>query len=200
MFELFYPEGNIPVVPTPTAKIIHETLNGNEMPQEQLPVVEQSGLVVGRASRSYCHCGSKVLHPVVHIHVITPDERIYLQKRSMSKEIQPGKWDTAVGGHVSYGESIAEALFREASEELGLTDFNPIYIDTYVFESAVDRELVNVFAVIGSGYDIKPDPSEVDEGRFWPFAEVESHLVDGTFTPNFSDEFVKYRNNLLSLI
>jgi len=197
MFELFYPDGNIPLVPTPTALTIHEV---NDSSQEQLPVVEPSGLVIGRASRTYCHCGSKTLHPVIHIHIITPDERIYLQKRSLSKDIQPGKWDTAVGGHVSFGESITEALYREASEELGLVDFNPIYLDTYVFESAVDKELVNVFAVIGSGYALHPDPSEVDEGRFWPISEVEQHLEDGIFTPNFSDEFKKYRKTLLSLL
>ena len=162
MIELIYPYDVAPMVPAPTAdsKIVDPVAG------EFFPVVEPSGLVVGRSTREYCHSGAKPLHPVIHIHIIDRYGRIYLQKRSMRKDIQPGKWDTAVGGHVSYGESILEAVYREASEELGFSEFNPIHIMTYEFESSIEREMVNVFAVIGS-YDLHPDLDEVDEGRWW---------------------------------
>ena len=116
---------------------------------EMFPVVEPDGEVVAMASREYCHSGAKVLHPVVHLHIIDRYGRLYLQKRSLKKDIQPGKWDTAVGGHVDYGEQLLEALFREASEELGLKEFNPVYLGSYVFESEIEKELVNVFAAVG---------------------------------------------------
>ena len=144
--ELIYPYDIAPVVPAPTAECAVERAAASEW----FPVVEPSGLVTGRATRNYCHSGAKPLHPVIHIHIIDRFSRIYLQKRSMNKDIQPGKWDTAVGGHVSYGEGILEAVYREASEELGFTDFNPIYLETYQFESEIEKEMVNVFAAVGS--------------------------------------------------
>ena len=135
MIELIYPYDVAPVVPTPTADSV--TLAAPAC--EWFPIVEPNGLVIGRSVRQYCHGGAKPLHPVIHVHIIDRYSRIYLQKRSMRKDIQPGKWDTAVGGHVSYGESLMEAVYREASEELGFTEFNPIYLETYEFESSVER-------------------------------------------------------------
>lgn len=195
MTELIYPYDIAPMVPAPTA----DAYLPDPVGTEYFPVVETSGLVVGRASRKYCHSGAKPLHPVIHIHIIDRFSRIYLQKRAMSKEIQPGKWDTAVGGHVSYGESVLEATYREASEEVGLSEFNPIYIGTYEFESAIEKELVNIFAVVGS-YDLHPDMDEVEEGRWWPVSEIDSSIGKGIFTPNFESEYKMIRNQLLALL
>ena len=117
----------------------------------------------------------------------------------MDKDIQPGKWDTAVGGHVAYGESISEAVYREASEELNLTDFNPIYLETYEFESAVEREMVNIFAAVGS-YELHPDLEEVDEGRWWDLADIDGAIGKDIFTPNFESEFIMIRSALLALL
>ena len=117
----------------------------------------------------------------------------------MHKFIQPGKWDTAVGGHVSYGESILEAVFREASEELGLVEFNPIYLETYEFESSVEREMVSIFAAVGS-YDLRPDPEEVEEGRWWDVADIDASIGKGVFTPNFESEYQMIRKSLLALL
>ncbi len=195
MIELIYPYDLAPVLPPPTA----ETSEVSRAVEEWFPVVESNGFVVGRSSRQYCHGGAKPLHPVVHIHIIDRMSRIYLQKRSMRKDIQPGKWDTAVGGHVSYGESIIEAVYREASEELGLSEFNPIHIETYEFESSVEREMVNVFAAVGS-YDLHPDLDEVDEGRWWELADIDASIGKGIFTPNFESEFAMIRRPLLALL
>jgi NADH pyrophosphatase NudC (nudix superfamily) len=117
----------------------------------------------------------------------------------MKKDIQPGKWDTAVGGHVSYGESIVEAVFREAYEELRLIEFNPIHIETYQFESPVEKEMVSIFAAVGS-YELTPDLDEVDEGRWWPVEEIDANMGKGVFTPNFESEFQMIRKQLLALL
>ena len=195
MVELIYPYEMAPVVPTPTAGSKAVMAHGSEW----FPIVLPSGMVVGRSTREYCHSGAKPLHPVIHIHIIDRFSRIYLQKRSMRKDIQPGKWDTAVGGHVSYGESLIEAVYREASEELGFTEFNPIYLETYEFESAVEKEMVNVFAAVGS-YELHPDLDEVDEGRWWDLADIDANMGKGIFTPNFESEFQMIRGSLLALL
>lgn len=167
--------------------------------EEMLPVVEANGMVIGRMTRSYAHSGNKLLHPVVHLHIITREGKLLLQKRSMSKDLLPGYWDTAVGGHIGYGEYIREALFRESSEELGLTDYNPIYLRSYVFESEVEKELVNVFACVGS-FKIRPDADEVEEVRYWSMDEIESSLGKGVLTPNFEQEFTQIRSALEALL
>lgn len=195
MTDLIYPYDLAPIVPAPTAGSSAVQGQGSEW----LPVVQPSGLVVGRALRGYCHSGANPLHPVIHIHIIDRYSRIYLQKRSMKKDIQPGRWDTAVGGHVSYGETLMEAVYREAYEELKFTDFNPVYLETYEFESQIEKEMVNVFAVVGT-YELHPDHDEVDEGRWWELSDIDANIGKGVFTPNFESEFQMIRQSLLALL
>ena len=64
-----------------------KTDNNNEI----FPIVDESGRVTGCATRGECHGGSRLLHPVVHLHVYDSKGRIYLQRRPKWKDIQPGK-------------------------------------------------------------------------------------------------------------
>lgn len=193
--ELIYPYDMAPLVPSPTAESSLTFGPGTEY----FPVVEPTGLVVARSPRGYCHGGAKPLHPVVHLHIIDRFSRIYLQKRPMNKFIQPGRWDTAVGGHVAYGEMLLEALYRESYEELRFTEYNPVHIVTYEFESEIEKELVCVYAAVGS-FDLKPDPDELDGGAWWELADIDANMGKGVFTPNFESEFQMIRRQLLALL
>lgn len=150
------------------------------------PIVDEEGNIISAATRGECHSGSKLLHPVVHLHVFNSKGELYLQKRPAWKDIQPNKWDTAVGGHIDLGENVEQALKREVEEELGITDFTPERIEKYVFESAREKELVFVHKTI---YDGPITPSaETDGGRFWTKDEIKENLGKDVFTPNFESE------------
>lgn len=159
--------------------------------EELFPIVDENGNVLGRISRGEAHGGSKILHPVVHLHVFNSHDELYLQRRPQWKDIQPDKWDTACGGHIGYGENVDEALRREVSEELGITHFTPIKMGHYVFESKREQELVYVHRCVYDG-EITPNTEELDGGKFWKREDILENLGKNVFTPNFENEYRKF--------
>jgi isopentenyl-diphosphate delta-isomerase type 1 len=161
---------------------------------EIFPLVDADGKVTGKATRAECHSGSKLLHPVVHLHCFDAQGRLYLQRRAAHKDTYPGLWDASVGGHVDYGEEVEAALLREAQEELGLRNVCPDFLFRHIYESEVERELVYVYRATLSSPP-RPDGDEVSEGRFWSVAEVLASLGKGILTPSFEGEIHRVLKN-----
>ena len=159
--------------------------NNNEL----FPIVTPEGEVLGSITRGEAHDGRKVLHPVVHLHLFNSHGDLYLQQRPEWKDIQPGKWDTACGGHIDFGETPEVALAREVSEELGIAadTYTPKRLGMYVYESVTERELVYVNIAVYDG-EIKPNANELNGGRFWSQQELLSAMGTGVLTPNFESE------------
>ena len=158
---------------------------------EIFPIVTPDGQVIGQASRTQCHNGSHLLHPVVHLHVFSPSGELYLQRRAMHKGLLPGYWDTAVGGHVSYGESIEEALRREVAEEIGITDYVPVHIETYRYDSNRESEMVHVYRTTYAGLFFWND-GEVMDGRVWTIEELRQAVGKNILTPNLEMELLRF--------
>ena len=156
--------------------------------EELFPVVNEDGETTGKITRKEAHSGTRILHPVVHLHLFNSKGELYLQRRPLWKDIQPGKWDTACGGHMAYGETPEEALRREVSEELGITDFEPEFLGKYVFDSKRERELVYVNKAVYDG-KVNPSDDELDGGRFWTEEELREAMGKIILTPNFEQEY-----------
>ncbi|NVO19249.1 MAG: NUDIX domain-containing protein [Bacteroidetes bacterium] len=165
--------------------------------EEWFPLVNDEGAVIGKATRSQVHSTPGMLHPVVHLHVINRKSEIYLQKRAANKDIQPGKWDSSVGGHVGIDETIEHALVREAQEELNLTGFDPAPLCKYRWDSELESELVFSFIALVE-HPISHNPSEIADGRFWKISDIDLLIGKNILTPNFENEYNLLKQAILS--
>ena len=99
---------------------------------EFLPIVNERGNIVGRAMYVELHKGNKMLHPVVHLHVMN------------------GKGETKrlYWWHVAFGDTPEKTLKRKMAETLGLSGVNPKLKRQYIRETKTEKELVYVFTVV----------------------------------------------------
>ena len=159
------------------------------MMEELFDIYNASGEHIGTAPRSRCHGDPSLIHRTAHVVVIHPESgALLLQKRAASKDIQPGKWDTAVGGHLALGEDYLTGAKRELAEELGISGEVELF---HLFDSLIRNEIesedVRVFgAYIADGFTF--DPGEIDEIKFWSRSELEDPANRRNFTPNLIRE------------
>jgi isopentenyldiphosphate isomerase len=160
---------------------------------ELFPLVDEQGKMIGSARRSDVHGNPRLLHPVVHCLVTSDRGELLLQRRSLDKDIQPGRWDTSVGGHVVFGETVEQALLREMQEEIGIDGgrVRPRKLYQYVHRNAVEAELVHTYACVHNG-PFRRQEAEIDELRFFGPAGIRAALGSGLFTPNFEEEYARY--------
>lgn len=89
------------------------------MSEEIFDVVNERDEVVEQRSRSEVH-RLGLMHRAVHVMVFNRRGEVFLQKRSMSKDRQPGLWDSSASGHLDTGEAYDACAVRELREEIGL--------------------------------------------------------------------------------
>jgi isopentenyldiphosphate isomerase len=161
---------------------------------EMFEVYDAAGRCLGLAPRRECHGNPALIHRSVHVVIRHPAGRILLQKRSAAKDIQPGRWDTAVGGHLSPGEDWETAARRELGEELGVTA--PLEL-RHLFDmkvrNAIESEDIRVFGAVSEG-PFRLQEEEVDEVRFWRLPELEQPAVQDLLTPLLKQELELLRD------
>ncbi len=159
--------------------------------EELLEVVTKEGEVIKTLPRSEIHGNPLLIHRVVHVLVFTKKGGLLLQKRSMNKDVAPGKWDTSVGGHVNSGETLTQAMEREMDEELGISACKPEFLYTYIHSNVYETELVHTYSCIYSG-GIHFNREEIDEVRLWSIEEINRNIGKKIFSDNFEHEFKIY--------
>jgi isopentenyldiphosphate isomerase len=159
--------------------------------EERLEIVDYKGEVIGHALRSEVHGNPSMMHRVVHVLVFNRKGDMLLQKRSLNKDVAPGRWDTSVGGHVGIGEELISASKREMYEELGISGHEPEHLYSYVHNNSYETELVTTYRCVHEG-DFFYNREEIDEIRFWSLAEIRKAMGSRILSDNFEHEFMNY--------
>ena len=155
---------------------------------ELFDIVDDNNVIIGQATRGECHGNPQLIHRSVHVLVFNSRGEILLQKRPLDKDIQPGKWDTSVGGHLDLGETFLAAAKREMKEELGLEGIPLSYLYPSKIRNEIESENIETFLAV-TDQRIIPAPDEIDEVRFWTTDQIEELLGQYVFTPNFEEEW-----------
>ena len=161
------------------------------MKEEILEIVDMDGKIIGTAPRSEIHGNPSLVHKVVHVLVFNTEGALLLQKRSMNKDVAPGKWDTSVGGHVSPGEDLLIGAQREMEEELGVVPDNLKFLYSYIHSNPYETELVSTYSCIDNG-PFSFNTEEIDEVRCWSIEEIKDATGKGILSDNFESEILKY--------
>lgn len=158
---------------------------------EFFDIVDEDDRVVGQALRSECHGNPALIHRVAHVLVFDGAGRLLLQKRAATKDVQPGKWDTSVGGHLDPGEDYLSAARREMFEELGISGAPLTFLRHSRIRNHCESENVATFLACHDG-PFEFSRTEIEEIRFWNCDEIAAALGTGVFTPNFEEEWAMW--------
>ena len=158
------------------------------MSSELIDIYDPQGRKIGLAERSKAHGDNTLLHRAAHVLVFSSDGRLLLQKRSLAKRIQPGKWDASVGGHLAAGEDYLTGAGRELAEELGLPENTPLeHLFDVEIRNEIESEDARVYKAVSDGpFDFQRE--EIDEVRFWSAQALFEPGNQALFTPNLVRE------------
>ena len=138
---------------------------------EYFIVVDENDRIIGKALRSECHSNPKLIHRGIYAIPVNSRGQILLQKRSMNKDTNPGRWEI-VGGHNKPGETYEKAAIREIKEELGVK-VGVRKIGKMRFKSRRESEIDEIFLCrIQDATKIKFNKKEISSVKFYEPKEV----------------------------
>ena len=133
--------------------------------QELLDVVDKNDCVIGVKTRGEIHAQG-LMHRAVHILVFNSRGDLFIQKRSMLKDENPGQWDTSAAGHVDSGEAYLECAIRELGEELGIeTDSEPEFLFHIEPSELNGMEHSEIYRCLYDG-ELRLQADEIDGGKW----------------------------------
>lgn len=149
----------------------------NSKAEEWFDVVNERDEVVRRATRREVHA-TGLWHRAVHVMVFDAAGRVFLQQRSMRKDLSPGLWDSSCSGHLDAGEDYDTAARRELGEEIGIVPAAGGAPERWFrVEACADTgwEFVWVYRLAYDG-PLRLDPVEIQAGEWVVPAEVSARV------------------------
>lgn len=145
---------------------------------------DERGDVVGQVARSVMR-RENLWHAASSVVVRDPLGRIYLHRRTTTKDVYPGLLDFAAGGVVLAGEDPQLGAVREAEEELGVHGVRLEPRGVVAYEDAHTRYHAHRFTVEWDG-PIRWQPEEVSWGDWVGVDDLVQRLDDdpGAIVPD----------------
>lgn len=166
---------------------------------EIFDVVDGSDKVIGQATRGEVHGNPKLTHRSIGVVIFNSQGEIFLQQRSETKDVDPGKWTISCSGHLmsdpsTIGGVMASlrsachprgvlrllyevAAHRELKEELGV-DLEIIPVTKFIYRSDTETEIVGLFKAYSDGpFKLKRD--EIIQGKFFTRKKLNSLMKSG---------------------
>ncbi|TRW95019.1 NUDIX hydrolase [Candidatus Methylobacter oryzae] len=156
------------------------------MNNELLSVVDENDCIVDTCARHIVHA-TGLRHRAVHILVFNDRGQLFLQKRSLKKDLNGGLWDTSAAGHVDAGEDYDATAVREIEEELGI-GIVPVLEPLFKLPAtaATGMEFIQVYRCIHNGpFDLATD--EIDDGDWFHTVEISQRIASDD--PSLTEAF-----------
>ncbi len=149
---------------------------------EIVAIVDAQNMVVGAAPRREMRA-KRLTHRSTYILVFNSQRELYVQKRTLTKDVFPGYYDVAAGGVVLAGETYEQGAERELEEEMGIRGVPLTRLFDFYFENEHTRLWGCAFSCIYDG-EVVLQEEEVENGAFVPVSDVLRRALTEPFTPD----------------
>jgi 8-oxo-dGTP pyrophosphatase MutT (NUDIX family) len=150
---------------------------------ELIDVVDEQDRVIGQARRSESYA-RRLRHRCAFILVRDADDRIFVHRRTATKQVFPSRYDMWVGGVVGAGETYDQAALREAEEELGVSGLPaPEFLFKFPFETD-EHAWWSAAYQVRCTLPVRPQVEEVAWHTFLTDEELAAKLDEWDWVPD----------------